>query len=97
MKCPFVARKLEHIKQYTLQQIWVRNLTNHPGFTLHGVEHVQNVIRHMEGFLKCSSMEFNDLEKFLAIASVYLHDIRMLIGIDDFMREYIEETSEFQQ
>lgn len=89
--------KLNHIEQYTVQQIWVRGLVNHPEFTLHGIEHVRNVISHMGNFLRCSAVDFNDLEKFLATASAYLHDIGMLINIDDFIGGYIEETPELQK
>lgn len=80
------------------EEMWSRGLINHPDFTLHGIQHSETIIRTIANLMDAlrNTVVFNDTERFLVGASAYLHDIGMIIDLDGFIEERIEETPGIQ-
>lgn len=78
--------------------IWSRGLVNHPDFTLHGIQHSETIIGTVAKLMRTlkDKVVFNDTERFLIGVSAYLHDIGMLIDLDGFIEERLEEALDIQ-
>lgn len=78
--------------------MWSRGLVNHPDFTLHGIQHSETIIRTIANLMEAlrNTVVFNDTERFLIGASAYLHDIGMLIDLDGFIEERLDEMPSIQ-
>lgn len=81
---------LKHIREQC-SKFWSRGLINYPDFTLHGIEHSENVIGTLGQLIKESTQNFNAVELFLLEAAAYLHDIGMLLDLDSFIEERAKE------
>lgn len=93
-----LKRKLTDIRGRA-EIIWRKGLINHPDFTLHGIEHADFIVTTIGDVLREVDKQqnqwerLNDVERFLLGVSAYLHDIGMLIRLDNFIDEYIDNAS----
>ncbi|MCK4734184.1 MAG: hypothetical protein KAT65_17150 [Methanophagales archaeon] len=82
---------LNYVIRTECEKFWSRGLINHPDFTLHGIQHSENIIEMLSKLIEESKIKFNKTELFLLEAAAYLHDIGMLIDLDDFIEEHAKE------
>lgn len=73
--------------------LWKKGLLHHPDFTLHGVEHSENVINNLAQLVNEIDINppFVQRERFLVAAAAYLHDIGMLISLDSFIQDEMDD------
>jgi hypothetical protein len=62
------------------ENLWKKEIVSKPEYTLHGVDHITNVIDNLTGLLQASGQCLNAYELFVLLASAYLHDVGMLVG-----------------
>ncbi|MCD4807736.1 MAG: HD domain-containing protein [Methanococcoides sp.] len=81
---PEYRNKIDTIKN-SMQSMWSKGEFNHRNYTLHGIEHSENIITALEkltdGFN--SNSELSEQEAFCLLAAAYLHDVGMLCNYDD--------------
>lgn len=65
---------LDYAKEAT-ERLWTHPLLQH--YTNHGPDHSQRIIDIIGRLLENDSKILNDYERFILIASAYLHDIGM--------------------
>lgn len=77
------ALALEEIRE-SHARIWVH--PQHPHFTLHGPPHAAAVRDHLEAWLRDYPMaHLSELETFLLLSAIYLHDIGMQCPCKEFL------------
>ncbi|WP_321430259.1 NB-ARC domain-containing protein [uncultured Methanolobus sp.] len=77
-----LASKLNIIEQEA-KEIWSKGELNHLYYTLHGLDHSQNVINLINKLVEGLSIELNDAEIFCLLSAAYLHDVGMQVKYDD--------------
>lgn len=72
--------------------LWQKGLIHHPDFTMHGTVHSQKIDKFIEDLLEpLPAAQLNDREKFVLVASAYLHDLGMLFPLDSFIENEIRK------
>jgi len=69
---------LERVKGYT-QKIWQKDTIYHPEFTLHGIQHIENVIKNISKVIPVQLLKvLSERDIYYLCCACYLHDIGML-------------------
>lgn len=84
--------RLEELKRFTTNKYLKCIFLHAPHYTNHGKEHSMALEHNLDKFLTSNNaLELNDYENFLIKSAIWLHDIGMLMRVDDEKLEDIRK------